>query len=38
MLKDELFNFCLKIAEDNLTKGEEQGYYDIAIFKDGVTL
>ena len=37
-LKEELFKLCIKIAEGSLTKGEEQGYYDIAIFKDGVTL
>ncbi|MEE0946478.1 MAG: altronate dehydratase family protein [Acutalibacteraceae bacterium] len=37
-LTDELFNLCIETSEGRLTKGEEKGYYDIAIFKDGVTL
>lgn len=37
-LSNALFNACFSIAEGALTKSEEQGFYDIAIFKDGVTL
>ncbi len=37
-LTEDLFRLCIEIAEGRLTKGEERGYYDIAIFKDGVTL
>ncbi len=33
-----LFALCLETAEGKPTRGEEKGYYDIAIFKDGVTL
>lgn len=38
VLCDKLYELCLSTAEGDLTKGEEKGYYDIAIFKDGVTL
>ncbi len=38
VLCGELFNLCINIAEGHLTKGEKKGYYDIAIFKDGVIL
>ncbi len=33
-----LFELCIKTAEGQQTKAEEKGFYDIAIFKDGVTL
>lgn len=33
-----LFDLCLDVANGKETKSEERGYYDIAIFKDGVTL
>ena len=38
VLRDELFDLCIKTASGELTKGEQNGYCDIAIFKDGVTL
>ncbi len=34
----ELFNLILQISNGNKTKSEENGYREIAIFKDGVTL
>ena len=37
-LRDELFDLCVNIANGLLTTGEKNGYSDIAIFKDGVTL
>ncbi len=37
-LREDLFSLCINIADGHLTKGEEKGYYDIAIFKDGVIL
>ncbi len=37
-LADELFNVCIACAEGKETRGETRGFYDIAIFKDGVTL
>ena len=37
-LTDELFDFVLKIADGKMTKNEENGYREISIFKDGVTL
>ena len=33
-----LFDLCLATAEGKESRGEASGYYDIAIFKDGVTL
>lgn len=33
-----LFDLCLAVANGKETKSEERGYYDLAIFKDGVTL
>lgn len=36
--KEELFNLIIEIANGKLTKQEEQGYHDLAILKDGVTL
>ncbi|MBR7112248.1 MAG: altronate dehydratase [Clostridia bacterium] len=33
-----LFDLCLAVANGEETKSEARGYYDIAIFKDGVTL
>lgn len=37
-LAKELFDLCISVAEGNGTKSESRGFYDIAIFKDGVTL
>lgn len=37
-LAQELFEKCIRTAEGEESLGEERGYYDIAIFKDGVTL
>lgn len=37
-LRDDLFDLCISTAQGGLTKGEQKGYYNIAIFKDGVTL
>ncbi len=35
---DELFNYVIKVADGEKTKNEENGYEEISIFKDGVTL
>lgn len=37
-LSKNLFDLCLSVAEGKYTKSETRGFYDIAIFKDGVTL
>ena len=37
-LTDELFDYVIEVAEGKKTKNEENGYREIAIFKDGVTL
>ncbi len=37
-LADELYAVCLACAEGKQTVGERLGYYDIALFKNGVTL
>ncbi|HEY5585385.1 MAG TPA: altronate dehydratase family protein [Ruminiclostridium sp.] len=38
-VKNDFFNFILKVASGDIkTKNEENGYREIAIFKDGVTL
>lgn len=37
-LKEAFKDFCIKVAEGKQTKNEENGYREIAIFKDGVTL
>ncbi len=37
-LTDELFDYIIKVAEGELTKNELNGYREISIFKDGVTL
>lgn len=37
-LAAELYRFALDVASGKLTKNERNGYRDIAIFKDGVTL
>lgn len=37
-LTDELFDFVLETANGQKTKNEENGYEEISIFKDGVTL
>ena len=35
---DDLWTFILRVAEGEKTKNEENGFEEIAIFKDGVTL
>ena len=35
---DELINYVLRVADGELTKNEINGYEEISIFKDGVTL
>jgi altronate hydrolase len=35
---DDLWAFILRVAEGEKTKNEENGFEEIAIFKDGVTL
>lgn len=37
-LSEELMARCLAVANGKQSKSEEKGFYDIAIFKDGVTL
>ncbi len=37
-LSEELFALCVACAEGKESRGELNGWYDIAIFKDGVTL
>ena len=37
-LTDELFEYIIEVAEGRQTKNEENGYREISIFKDGVTL
>lgn len=37
-LTDELFDYCIKVANGEKTKNELNGYGEISIFKDGVTL
>ena len=37
-LTNELFDYIIKVAEGELTKNEVNGYREISIFKDGVTL
>ena len=37
-LTNELFNYIIEVAEGKETKNEENGYREISIFKDGVTL
>lgn len=37
-LTDELLNYCIDVAQGQLTKNEINGYEDISIFKDGVVL
>ncbi len=37
-LSEALFALCRRVADGEAPKSEENGYYDIAIFKDGVTL
>ena len=37
-LAEDLLSLCLAVAEGKKTRSEERNYYDIAIFKDGVTL
>ena len=38
VLSKALLELCLAVANGKETKSEEKGFYDIAIFKDGVTL
>ncbi|MBQ9116785.1 MAG: UxaA family hydrolase [Clostridia bacterium] len=35
---DRLFDLCISVASGATARGEENGYSDIAIFKNGVTL
>lgn len=37
-LSDSLLSYVLGVASGEQTKNEQNGYYEIAIFKDGVTL
>ena len=37
-LTNELFDYIIKVAEGEETKNETNGYREISIFKDGVTL
>ena len=37
-LSEDLYRYVLQVAEGKETKNEEQGYREISIFKDGVTL
>ena len=37
-LSEQLFALCLSVANGDASKSEAEGYYDLAIFKDGVTL
>ena len=37
-LKREFIAYCMKVAEGMPSKNEDNGYREIAIFKDGVTL
>ena len=37
-LTDELFEYVIEVAEGRKTRNEENGYREISIFKDGVTL
>ncbi len=37
-LEDELFDYVIRVAEGEETKNEINGYKEISIFKDGVTL
>lgn len=38
ILADKLFELCVEVAEGKESKSEADGYYDLAIFKNGVTL
>ena len=37
-ISDELLSFCIEVAEGKQTKNEINGYEEISIFKDGITL
>ena len=37
-LTEELMSYVIKVANGEKTKNEENGYEEISIFKDGVTL
>jgi altronate hydrolase len=37
-MTDELYSYVISVAEGEETKNEKNGYREIAIFKDGVTL
>jgi len=37
-LEDELYDYVIRVAEGEETKNEKNGYREISIFKDGVTL
>ena len=35
---DQLFDYVLAVASGEQTKNEKNGYKEISIFKDGITL
>ena len=37
-LTEDFIGYCMQVAEGRQTRNEENGYREIAIFKDGVTL
>jgi altronate hydrolase len=37
-LTDDFLKYIVGVASGNQTKNEENDYFEIAIFKDGVTL
>ena len=37
-LRDSFIDYCIQVAEGRQSKNEKNGYREIAIFKDGVTL
>ena len=37
-LDEDFFNYVVEVASGKQTKNEENGYREISIFKDGVTL
>ena len=37
-LTEEFFNYCIEVANGKQTQNEINGYEEISIFKDGVTL
>ena len=37
-LRDEFFDYIIRVASGEKVKSEEAGFHDMAIFKQGVTL